>query len=47
MVKQKVQRVDIWLVWFDFIQGTESKKTRLGVAITPGAMKAFLIILPK
>ena len=41
MVKQKVQRFDIWLVQLDPAQGSEIKKTRPCVVISPDEMSSL------
>ncbi|MBU3946612.1 MAG: type II toxin-antitoxin system PemK/MazF family toxin [Proteobacteria bacterium] len=41
MVKQKVQRFDIWLVQLDPTQGSEIKKTRPSVVISPDEMSSL------
>ncbi len=41
MVKQKVQRFDIWLVQLDPTQGSEIKKTRPCVVISPDEMSSL------
>ncbi len=41
MVKQKVQRFDIWLVQLDPAQGSEIQKTRPCVVISPDEMSSL------
>jgi mRNA interferase MazF len=41
MVKQKVQRFDIWLVQLDPTQGSEINKTRPCVVISPDEMSSL------
>ncbi len=41
MVKKEVQRFDIWLVQLDPTQGSEIKKTRPCVVISPNEMSAL------
>jgi len=41
MVKQKVRRFDIWLVQLDPTQGSEIKKTRPCVVISPDEMSSL------
>ncbi len=41
MVEQKVQRFDIWLVQLDPTQGSEIKKTRPCVVISPDEMSSL------
>jgi mRNA interferase MazF len=41
MVKQKVQRFDIWLVQLDPTQGSEIRKTRPCVIISPNEMSSL------
>ena len=41
MVKQNVKRFDIWLVQLDPIQGSEIKKTRPCVVISPDEMSSL------
>ena len=48
MVKQSIQRFDIWLVQLDPTQGSEIKKTRPCVVISPDEMSALktAIVVP-
>ncbi|MBN2808083.1 MAG: type II toxin-antitoxin system PemK/MazF family toxin [Deltaproteobacteria bacterium] len=41
MVKQAIQRFDIWLVQLDPMQGSEIKKTRPCVVISPDEMSSL------
>lgn len=41
MVKQSIQRFDIWLVQLDPTQGTEIKKTRPCIVISPDEMASL------
>ena len=41
MVKQKIKRFDIWLVQLDSTQGSEIKKTRPYVVISPDEMSSL------
>lgn len=41
MVKQEVQRFDIWLVQLDPTQGSEIKKTRPCIVISPNEMSSL------
>ena len=41
MVKQSIQRFDIWLVQLDPTQGSEIKKTRPCVVISPDELAAL------
>ena len=41
MVKQEIKRFEIWLVQLDPTQGSEIKKTRPCVVISPDEMKAL------
>ncbi len=41
MVKQSIQRFDIWLVQLDPTQGSEIKKTRPCVVLSPDEMSAL------
>lgn len=48
MVKQNIQRFDIWLVQLDPTQGSEIKKTRPCVVISPDEMTSLktAIVVP-
>jgi len=41
MVKQRIQRFDIWLVQLDPTQGSEIKKTRPCVVLSPDEMSSL------
>jgi mRNA interferase MazF len=41
MVKKEIHRFDIWLVQLDPVQGSEIRKTRPGVVISPDEMSSL------
>ncbi len=45
MVNQNIQRFDIWLVQLDPTQGSEIKKTRPCVVISPDEMSALATVI--
>jgi mRNA interferase MazF len=45
MVKQRVQRFEIWLVQLDPTQGSEIKKTRPCVIISPDEMSSLKTVI--